>query len=76
MGAYEAYCKCRVQHLNLQHSIIVRKYFNPEEYIFADKAYGFERHLLPHKEQQPANSAELSIPRVEVKHAFGVLKAR
>ena len=57
-------------------------YFDPEEYILADKAYALERHIItPFKEpasRQPANAAfntELSRPRVKIEHAFGVLKA-
>lgn len=59
------------------------KYFDPEEYLLADKAYALNRHLIiPYKEpaaSQPENAAfnyQLSIPRVKIEHAFGVLKAR
>jgi len=58
-------------------------YFDPEEYILAGKAYSLERHIItPYKEAdsgQPPNAAfnyELSIPRVKIEYAFGVLKAR
>ena len=59
------------------------RFFDPEEYILADKAYGLERHIItPYKEpasRHPANTAfnyQLSIPRLKIEHAFGVLKAR
>lgn len=49
----------------------------------ADKAYALERHVIvPYKEpaaRLAANAAfnyELSVPRVKIEHAFGVLKAR
>ena len=61
----------------------ISKYFNPEEYLLADKAYALERHIITlYKEpaaRQPVNAAfnfQLSIPRVKIEHAFGILKAR
>ena len=57
--------------------------FEPEEYILADKAYALERHIItPFKNptaRQPIDATfnyELSKPRVKIKHAFGILKAR
>ena len=59
------------------------KYFDPEEYVLADKAYGLERHvIMPYKEPasrldiNTAFNYQLSIPRVKIEHAFGILKAR
>ena len=61
----------------------LQSYIDPEEYVLADKAYALERHVItPYKEpasRLPANTAfnyELSVPRVKIEHAFGVLKAR
>ena len=58
-------------------------YFDPEEYILADKAYALERHIItPYKEpaSREARNATFNklhaIPRVKIEHAFGVLKAR
>ena len=60
-----------------------RRYFDSEEYVLVDKAYGLERHVItPYKE--PASrldintpfNYQLSIPRVKIEHAFGILKAR
>ena len=49
----------------------------------ADKAYSLEQHIItPYKgpaSRLPDNSAfnsQLSIPRVKIEHAFGILKAR
>ena len=57
--------------------------FDPREYLLADKAYALERHIItPYKEpasRLPQNAAfnkQLSIPRVKIEHAFGMLKAR
>ena len=59
------------------------RYFDLEEYVLADKAYGLERHIItPYKEpassraENTAFNYHLSIPRVKIEHAFGVLKAR
>ena len=58
-------------------------YFDPEEYILADKAYALERHIItPYKEpasRQPNNATfnkQFAKTRVKIEHAFGVLKAR
>ena len=57
--------------------------FNDEEYILADKAYALEKHIItPYKgriARDPVHSAfnyALSVPRVKIEHAFGILKAR
>ena len=61
----------------------IGSYFHPEEYLLAYKAYALERNIItPYKEPasgQSPNAAfnyALSIPRVKIEHAFGVLKAR
>jgi len=61
----------------------IETFFEPEEYILADKAYSLEKHVItPYKQpaaRLPANAAfnyELSIPRAKIEYAFGVLKAR
>ena len=61
----------------------LNSYFDPEEYILADKAYALERHIItPFKEpasRQADNAAfnkQFSKARVKIEHAFGVLKAR
>jgi len=61
----------------------IHTFFDPEEYVLADKAYALERHVItPYKEpasRERANAAfnfQLSGPRVKIEHAFGVLKAR
>ena len=62
-------------------------YFDPEEYILADKAYALERHVITSYEEptsrETENTAEnaafnkqFSTARVKIAHAFGVLKAR
>ena len=55
------------------------KYFDPGEYVLADKAYGLERHVItPYKEPasrldiNTAFNYQLLIPRVKIEHAFGI----
>ena len=64
-------------------NVLSGQYFNPEEYLLADKAYALERHIItPYKEpasRLPDNKAfnhEHSQARVKIEHAFGILKAR
>lgn len=59
------------------------RYFNPNSYVLADKAYQLEGHFItPFKNptaRLPSNSAfnqPLSNLRVKIEHALGVLKAR
>ena len=61
----------------------IESYFQPDEYILADKAYALERHIItPYKSPAatlPINvifNYELSKPRVKIEHAFGILKVR
>ena len=58
-------------------------FFDPEEYVLADKAYALERHIIaPYKKpaSQEARNATFNeqhaIPRAKIEHAFGVLKER
>ena len=58
-------------------------YFKKHEYLLADKAYALERHIIvpfkdPYARHPPraAFNSQLSIPRVRIEHAFGLLKAR
>lgn len=58
-------------------------FFQPEEYLLADKGYALERHIIVSFKEPlsrlPTNSDfnyQLSIPRVKIEHAFGMLKAR
>jgi len=60
----------------------INKSFGPEEYVVADKVYALERHIItPYKEslaRRRAHSAlnyALSVPRVKIEYAFGILKA-
>ena len=58
-------------------------YFESHEYLLADKAYPVGPHLIPPFKEPEARRADctnfnynLSIPRVEIEHVFGILKAR
>jgi len=59
------------------------QYFRPQEYLLADKAYALQPHVItPYKDPEARKqdnarfNYQLSIPRVKIEHAFGVLKAR
>ena len=67
----------------LYQNIDSEAYFTRDEYLLADKAYAIERHIItPYKEpiarkaSYAAFNYALSIPRVKIEHAFGILKAR
>ena len=58
-------------------------YFASHEYLLGDKAYAVGPHLIPPFKEPQARRPEcanfnynLSIPRVQIEHAFGILKAR
>ena len=59
------------------------EYFSPGQYLLADSAYSATRYLTPPYKAPAANKAEnrsfnklLSSCRVDIEHAFGVLKGR
>ena len=58
-------------------------YFASHEYLLGDKAYAVGPHLIPPFKEPQARRPDcanfnynLSIPRVQIEHAFGILKAR
>ena len=59
------------------------EYFAPGQYVLADSAYSATRYLIPPYKAPAANKTEnkafnrlLSSCRVDIEHAFGVLKGR
>ena len=76
-----AYDSRAFKFIALYHNI--KNSFSQNEYILADKAYALEEHVItPYKgaiSREPIHSAfnyALSVPRVKIEHAFGILKAR